>query len=96
MVAGIIAANTITDYLHGKGTLDQYQIEWQKQMLSMFKSAYKLRRIFDIISTGEDSRLQWYMNRLRSGDIKKAVHCSVPWKLTLGFPFLGLVNRIIK
>lgn len=96
MVAGTIAANTITDYLHGKGTLDHYQIEWQKQIFSMLKSAYKLRRIFDIISTGEDSRLQWYMNRLRGGDIKKVVHCSVPLKLILGFPFLGLVNRIIK
>jgi geranylgeranyl reductase family protein len=96
MVAGTLAATTIANYLSGIGSLDQYQIEWQKQMLSMFKSAYKLRRFFDAISRGEDSRVQWYMNRLKSGDIKKVVHCSVPWKLSLGFPFLALLNHIIK
>ena len=62
----------------------------------MFKNAYKLRRFYDAISTGEDSRVQWYMNRLKSGDIKKVVHCSVPWKLSLGLPFLAILNRIIK
>ncbi|MFX0084444.1 MAG: geranylgeranyl reductase family protein [Candidatus Hodarchaeota archaeon] len=96
MVAGTLAARTIANYLSGIGSLDQYQVEWQKQMLPMFKSAYKLRRFFDAISTGEDSRVQWYMNRLKSGDIKKVVHCSVPWKLSLGFPFITMLNRIIK
>lgn len=96
MVAGSIAAQTIIDYFNNKQSLEQYQIEWQNQMMGTFKRAYKLRQFFDKISTGKDSRIQWYMNRLRSSDISKVVHCSVPWRLNLAEPFVPLLNKIVK
>ncbi len=96
MVAGSIAAQTIIDYFNKKTSLEHYQIEWQNQMMGTFKRAYKLRQFFDKISTGKDRRIQWYMNRIRSSDISKVVHCLVPWRLNLAEPFIPLLNTIIK
>jgi flavin-dependent dehydrogenase len=96
MVAGSIAAQTIMSYLDKKTSLEQYQIEWQNQMMGTFKRAYKLRHFFDKISTGKDSRIQWYMNRLRSSDVSKVVHCSVPWRLNLAEHFVPLLNKVIN
>lgn len=95
MVAGSIAADTIVDYLDGTCSLAEYQTRWHKQMLKELLQAYKLRQFFDKISSGKDSRIQWYMNRLKSGDISKVVHCAVPWKVSLAFPFVRLLNWII-
>lgn len=96
MVAGTIAAQTISDHFKHNRSLANYETEWQKQMLSMFKRAYRIRRFFDKISTGKDSRIQWYMNRLSPKNISDVVHCLVPWKLQLAEPFVPLVNRYIK
>ncbi len=96
MVAGSIAADTIYSYLTGKGTLLDYQVLWKNQMMTMFTRAYKLRRLFDKISSGSDERVQWYLNRLRSSDVNAVVHCRVPLKVTLGFPFIKYINLFIK
>lgn len=96
MVAGSIAANTIEHHLHDNEPLSNYQVKWQQQMQKMFNRAYKLRQFFDIVSTGRDSRIQWYMNRLSSSDINSVVHCAVPWKLSLITPFTRFLNWIIK
>ena len=95
MVAGSIAANAIVSFIREKKPLTDYQTEWRLQMLNMFQSAYKLRQFFDKISTGRDSRILWYMNRLSSSDINKVVHCNVPWKVTLAMPFMRVLNQII-
>lgn len=96
MVAGAIAAETIANFINGRGSLDQYQREWKNQMSSMFKRSYKLRRFFDGISTGKDSRIQWYMNRLKGHDIDQVVHCEVPWKLSIASHFLKVLNQFIR
>jgi digeranylgeranylglycerophospholipid reductase len=96
MVSSSIAANTIHNYFHKGESLLSYKFEGQKQMLKMFKQAYKIRRFFDKISIGKDSRIQWYMNRLSSSDIDNVVHCNVPWKLKLVYPFVSFLNWIIR
>ncbi|MFW9780573.1 MAG: geranylgeranyl reductase family protein [Candidatus Heimdallarchaeota archaeon] len=96
MVAGAIAAQTISDHFKYNRSLANYEIEWQKQMLAMFKRAYRIRQFFDKISTGKDSRIQWYMNRLSSKNIDAVVHGRVPWKLKLAEPFVPFVNRYIN
>ncbi|UCG02323.1 MAG: NAD(P)/FAD-dependent oxidoreductase [Candidatus Heimdallarchaeota archaeon] len=95
MVAGSIAATTIADFLDGTCSLTEYQTRWWKSMLNVLIKSYKLRQFFDKISSGRDSRIQWYMNRLKSGDINKVVHCAVPWKVTLAYPFVRYLNWII-
>lgn len=95
MVAGSIAAKTIVDFLNGTCSLAEYQTEWHEKMLKVLERAYKLRQFYDKITSGKDSRIQWYMDRLKSDDINKVVHCTVPLKLSLAFPFLRFLNRII-
>ncbi len=95
MVAGSIAATTIADFLDGTCSLAEYQTRWREKMLKVLIKAYKLRQFFDKISSGRDSRIQWYMNRLKSGDINKVVHCAVPWKVSLAYPFVRFVNWIV-
>ncbi|MFW9905970.1 MAG: geranylgeranyl reductase family protein [Candidatus Thorarchaeota archaeon] len=95
MVAGSIAAKTIANYLKGTCSLAEYQIRWHEYMLKELLNAHKLRQFFDKISLGRDSRIQWYMNRLKAGDINKVVHCIVPWKLTLASPFIRFLNWIV-
>ena len=96
IVVGSIAAKSIERFLTKKEPLSFYEVNWRKQLFSMFLRSYKLRQLFDKLSTGKDSRLQWYLNRLNSSDVEKVVHCRVPWKVTLGFPFIRLLNVIIK
>ncbi len=96
MVAGSIAASSIIRFFREKVPLSDYQSKWQVQMLKMFKSAYKLRQFFDIISGGGDRRVQWYMNRLSSSDINSVVHCIVPWRVFLIAPFMRFLNLIVK
>ncbi len=96
MVAGSIAAETIYNYTVKKGSLTEYEAKWKAQMMAMFNRAYKLRRLFDKISSGSDDQVQWYLNRLRSSDVCAVVHCQVPLKVTLGFPFIKYVNFILK
>ncbi|MFX1538310.1 MAG: geranylgeranyl reductase family protein [Promethearchaeota archaeon] len=96
MVAGSIAATTIADFLNGTCSLAEYQIKWHENMLKELLNAYKLRQFFDKISSGKDSRIQWYMNRLKAGDINKVVHCVVPWKVTLAYPFVRFLNWIVN
>ncbi|MHA1974746.1 MAG: geranylgeranyl reductase family protein [Candidatus Hodarchaeales archaeon] len=96
IVAGQLAAKAIKGYLSEKGELVVYEQMWRSKMFKMFKRAYKIRRFFDHISTGRDSRIQWYMNRLKSKDIDDVVHCRIPWKLTLASPFVDTVNYIIR
>lgn len=95
MVAGSIAATTITDFLDGTCSLAEYQTRWHKNMLQVLIRAYKLRQFFDKISSGKDSRIQWYMNRLKSSDINKVVHCAIPWKVSLAYPFVRFVNWMV-
>ncbi|UCG89560.1 MAG: NAD(P)/FAD-dependent oxidoreductase [Candidatus Heimdallarchaeota archaeon] len=95
MVAGSIAAKTIADFLHGTCSLAEYQTRWHKSMLKVLISAYKLRQFFDKISSGKDSRIQWYMNRLKSGDINKVVHCAIPRKVSLAYPFVRFLNWLV-
>jgi geranylgeranyl reductase family protein len=95
MVAGKIAAEIIKKYIFENGSIGSYHFECQKQMQTTFNQAYKLRQFFDRIST-TDSKIQWYMNRLRSSDIDKVVHCSVPWKVSLANPVMRFLNLIIK
>jgi geranylgeranyl reductase family protein len=96
MAVGSIAADSIEKNLTRNESLSSYEVNWRKQLFSMFLRSYKLRCLFDKLSTGNDSRLQWYLNRLNSSDIDKVVHCRVPWKVTLGIPFIRLLNLIIK
>ena len=96
MVAGSLAAETIHNYLIENGSLISYQTKWQEQMMTMFVRAYKLRRLFDKISSGSDNRVQWYLNRLKSSDVNDVVHCRVPVKVSLAFPFIRALNRVIK
>ncbi|MFX1284387.1 MAG: geranylgeranyl reductase family protein [Promethearchaeota archaeon] len=96
MVAGSIATSSILRFFREKVPLSDYQTKWRVQMLKMFKSAYKLRQFFDIISEGGDNRVQWYLNRLSSSDINKVVHCAVPWKVSLISPFMRFLNLFIK
>ncbi|MHA2226213.1 MAG: geranylgeranyl reductase family protein [Candidatus Hodarchaeales archaeon] len=96
MVAGTIAANKIINFLQENASLSNYQTECDYQMLKMLNQAYKLRQFFDKISSGKDSRIQWYLNRLRSSDISSVVHCAVPWKVTLAAPFIGILNHLVK
>ncbi|MHA1977545.1 MAG: geranylgeranyl reductase family protein [Candidatus Hodarchaeales archaeon] len=96
MVAGSIAAETIHKYLSGNGSLTDYQTKWRKDLMTMFERAYKLRRLFDRISSGSDSRVQWYLNRLKSSDVNDVVHCRVPLKVSLAFPFINYLNFLIK
>ena len=95
MVAGSIAAESIIDYLDGTCSLAEYQTRWHENMLKVLLKAYNLRQFFDKISSGKESRIQWYMNRLKAGDINKVVHCAVPWKVSLAFPFVRFLNWII-
>ncbi|MFX1516238.1 MAG: geranylgeranyl reductase family protein [Promethearchaeota archaeon] len=95
MVAGTIAARIIAKFFDGTGSLSEYQSRWHENMMRVLLNAYKLRQFFDKISSGKDSRIQWYMNRLKSGDINKVVHCAVPWKVSLAFPFVRFLNWII-
>jgi digeranylgeranylglycerophospholipid reductase len=95
MVAGSIAAKSIVDYLDGNCPLTEYQTRWQENMLKELLNAYKLRQFFDKISLGGDSGIQWYMNRLKAGDISKVVHCIVPWKVSLASPFVRFLNWIV-
>ncbi len=96
MVAGSIAAESIHNYLTGNGSLIDYQTKWKEQMMTMFTRAYKLRRLFDKISSGRDSRVQWYLNRLKSSDVNAVVHCRVPLKVTLAFPFIKYLNAFLN
>jgi geranylgeranyl reductase family protein len=96
MVAGSIAAHTINNHLSQNHPLMNYELDWRKFMMSMFIRSYKLRRLFDKISSGSDSRIQWYLNRLKSSDVDKVVHCRVPIKVTLAFPFIEYLNYLVK
>ena len=96
MVAGSIAAETVHNYLRGNGSLISYQTKWREQMMTMFVRAYKLRRLFDKISSGSDNRVQWYLNRLKPADVNDVVHCRVPLKVSLAFPFINYLNFLIK
>lgn len=96
MVAGNVAAKAINQHFTKNHPLENYELEWRKAMMSMFLRSYKLRKLFDKISSGSDSRVQWYLNRLKSSDVDKVVHCRVPVKVTLAFPFIKYLNRIIK
>ncbi len=96
IVAGSLAADSIHNHLTQNESLEVYEFNWRKQMMSMFIRSYKLRQLFDKISSGKDSRVQWYLNRLKSSDVEKVVHCRVPWKVTLGFPFIRYLNLLVK
>jgi flavin-dependent dehydrogenase len=96
MVAGNVAAKAINNHFTKNHPLENYELDWRKAMMSMFLRSYKLRILFDKISSGSDSRVQWYLNRLKSSDVDKVVHCRVPAKVTLAFPFIKYLNRIIK
>jgi len=96
MVAGSIAANTIHSHLTQNNSLLSYEIIWREQLYAMFNRAYKIRHLFDQICYGSDRRVQWYLNKLRSSDVGSVVHCKVPWKVKLAFPFIPYVNKLIK
>ena len=96
MVAGSIAANAIYSYLTQNTSLLAYEEKWREQLFAMFNRAYKIRHLFDQICYGSDRRVQWYLNKLRSSDVGSVVHCKVPWKVKLAFPFIPYVNKIIK
>ncbi len=96
MVAGRIAADVISKKLRDNSSLSIYEDLWKKQLLEMLTKSYKVRNFFDQIASGKDSRLQWYMNRLRPSDIDSIVHCNVPWKLNLAIPFLKILDIIIR
>jgi len=96
MVAGSIAANEIYSHLIQNTSLRTYESKWREQLLPMFTRAYKIRHLFDQICYGSDRRVQWYLNKLSSSDIRAVVHCKVPWKVKLAFPFIPSVNKLIK
>jgi len=96
MVAGSIAANEIYSHLIQNTSLRTYESKWREQLLPMFTRAYKIRHLFDQICYGSDRRVQWYLNKLSSSDIGAVVHCKVPWKVKLAFPFIPSVNKLIK
>jgi len=96
MVAGSIAANAIYSHLTQNTSLLAYENKWREQLLAMFNRAYKIRHLFDQICYGSDRRVQWYLNKLRSSDVGSVVHCKVPWKVKLAFPFISYVNKLIK
>ncbi len=96
MVASSLAANAIHSHLTQNTSLLTYEKEWRNQLFAMFNRAYKIRRLFDQICYGSDRRVQWYLNKLRSSDVGSVVHCKVPWKVKLAFPFIPYVNKIIK
>jgi len=96
IVAGKIAARSISNYINNDEPLISYHQNWTNQMLSMFKKSFFIRNFFDQISEGRDSRVQWYMNRLTSKDIDNVVHCRIPWKLSLASTFVRPLNQIIK
>jgi geranylgeranyl reductase family protein len=95
MVAGAVAADIINKHFSSDLPLQNYEHVWKKQMDKMFYRAYKLRRLFDKISTGSDDRVQWYLNRLKSSDVNKVVHCRVPLKVTLSFPLIQYFNYLL-
>ena len=96
MVAGSIAANEIYSHLIQNTSLLTYESKWREQLLPMFTRAYKIRHLFDQICYGSDRRVQWYLNKLSSSDVGDVVHCKVPWKVKLAFPFIHSVNKLIK
>jgi len=96
IVAGKLAARSITNHIYNDEPLINYHRNWETQMLSMFKKAFFRRNFFDRISVGRDSRIQWYMNHLTSKDIDNVVHCHIPWKLSLASRFVKPLNQIIK
>jgi len=96
MVAGSLAANAIHSHLTQNTSLLTYEKEWREQLFAMFNRAYKIRYLFDQICYGSDRRVQWYLNKLKSSDVGSVVHCKVPWKVKLAFPFIPYVNKIIK
>ena len=96
MVAGKVAADSVYNNLTYGTPLINYELEWRKQMIRPFIRSYKLRRLFDKISSGSDDRVQWYLNRLKSSDIEKVVHCRVPWKVTVGYPLIRYLNLLVK
>jgi geranylgeranyl reductase family protein len=96
MVAGSIAANEIYSHLVQNTSLQTYESKWREQLLPMFTRAYKIRHLFDQICYGSDRRVQWYLNKLSPSDVGDVVHCKVPWKVKLSFPFIPSVNKLIK
>jgi geranylgeranyl reductase family protein len=96
MVAGSIAANEIYSHLTRNTSIRNYESKWREQLLPMFTRAYKIRHLFDRICYGSDRRVQWYLNKLSSSDVGDVVHCKVPWKVKLAFPFIPSVNKLIK
>ena len=95
-VVGSLVANEVYSNLKQNISLLEYEKKWKEQLLPMFTRAYRIRHLFDQICYGSDRRVQWYLNKLSSSDVGDVVHCKVPWKVKLAFPFISSVNKLIK
>jgi digeranylgeranylglycerophospholipid reductase len=95
MVTGRDAAKAIASYLTTNEPLQAYDQAWRKKLLSVMKTSYKLRQIWDKISS-TDSRMQWYLKRLSKGDLESVVHVEVPLKLRIGGVLIPLANIMIR
>ncbi|MFX0117447.1 MAG: hypothetical protein ACFFB3_23070 [Candidatus Hodarchaeota archaeon] len=95
MVAGREAANAIVSHIVNGEPLQAYDHEWRKQLLPVMKASYKLRRIWDKLSS-TNSRIQWYLRRLKKKDLESVVYAEIPFKLKMSSFLIPLANIAVR
>lgn len=94
MVAGKIAAETVTEFLNGDVELEEYERRWRKAMFDVMKRSNFIKRLWDRIAA-DDEKLVKLFRLVSEKDMAAILRSRVPLKLKLASPFVPLISKLL-
>ncbi|MCS7118661.1 MAG: geranylgeranyl reductase family protein [Archaeoglobaceae archaeon] len=90
MVAGNLAGEVVNKFFFENGKLEEYDLLLKKFLKKPLLTAFFFRRLWDLFADKEEKILK-IMKLTNARDLEKILHCEIPWKIKLLYPFLKLI-----
>ncbi|MFX0090530.1 MAG: hypothetical protein ACFFBD_02110 [Candidatus Hodarchaeota archaeon] len=94
-LASDLLSKVLINTLSGKNTLEMYEKAAESYLNLAIRRSWKLRRIFDKISTS-DSRFKKYFRLLSENDVQTVVQSRLNLKLKILAPFIPIGNLLFS
>ena len=88
MIAGDLAGKVVNNFFE-EGKLEEYDFLWKKYLGKRLSTAYFFRKLWDLFAEREELFIE-AAKFLSNKDLEKILHCEMPWKIKLFYPFLRL------
>jgi digeranylgeranylglycerophospholipid reductase len=75
MICGRIAGKVISDHLEGKCALEEYDLEWRRQVGRELETARKVKRLADRFAFRSDRAMELCMRLLGRRRLERAIKC---------------------